>query len=159
MPNPPGSGEPIHWKDHREHRGEPVGPDAWLSQYGRAEGHGSIDFRERPRFDQLNPAEFDLSMSLGQRSAAEMGLAVRSMPAPERIRKRDRVRWFIAGDLIEAGYVVVLTPTRRNPEHVSVLAPMPDDLRSDLRANLEWWWSSRRVTLESLVKGIGGDSE
>lgn len=149
--------DPPHWTGPQYRHISSVDPTAWVSQYGRVRADGTYEFREQPRFDRRTPIEDDISMLLGKCTPEEAGMAVRGMNPPARIRIRERVRWFRVGDLIEADYLVMRTPTPRNPAHVSVLAPIEPEQAHELVINQAWWVNPTRVTLESLTWGIGGD--
>lgn len=154
MPTSSGSGNRLSWLDHQAVVGGPVERSMWLSQFGRLED-GQMNFRPEPRWDR----ELALSMTMRKRSAAEMGMLVRRMTPPELKRKNDLVRWFVAGDLLDAGYRVVHTPRVRNPEHVSIAAGLPDHLHRDESAHRAWWSSPERGKLDDLAQGMGGFPE
>jgi hypothetical protein len=88
-----------------------VPDDAILTQYGRLES-AKPTFRTAPRF----PGETDLSMLWGKIDGETAALMVRG----RRGDSRDVSRHVRAGDLRAAGFVVENTPTRRNPDHISV---------------------------------------
>lgn len=108
-----------------------------------------------PRFDDRLPAEFEISMQLGRLSADEIGVYVRGLAPPKRIRELERVRWFRVGDLRAAGYRVERSPGRGI--HVSVWGDVEQSDRGDLAVNKSWWCDSGRARLEALAIGIGGD--
>lgn len=56
-----------------------------------------------------------MSVTVGQRSAGEMGILVGRKPS-----ENDAVRYARVGDLRQAGFQVRHTPSRRNPDHASV---------------------------------------
>lgn len=161
MRDPAPVGDPLRWDGDQCRSMAVVDPRevAWVSQFGRVDGEGNHEFREVPRFERINPIEFEVSMMRGHRTAEEVAFAVRHMRAPERKRKRDRVRWFRTEALLNAGYFVMHTPTPRNPDHVSVYGNIKPGELLNLEVNTQWWFSSARVTLSSLAHGIGGDEE
>lgn len=94
-------------------------------------------------------------MQMGQLSPDEIGIIVRGLTPPKRIRELERVRWFRVGDLRSAGYVVVRSPGRG--VHVSVWGGVEKPDRGDLSVNKSWWYDSGRAKLRALAIGIGGD--
>jgi hypothetical protein len=84
-------------------------PDHWLTQYGRH----SDGFRRRPRSH-----ETAVSLIRGRLTVAE---AVRVVLWAESVTEDDRVRYARAAALLEHGFDVLLTPTRRNADHISVV--------------------------------------
>jgi hypothetical protein len=91
-----------------------VPDDAVLTQYGRRTT-GQPTFRSAPRF----PAESELSMLWGEMPPLMAALAVRGRIGDD----NDRARACRAGGLRAAGFIVTNTPTKRNPDHISVSVP------------------------------------
>ncbi|HEX7304197.1 hypothetical protein [Lentzea sp.] len=60
---------------------------------------------------------------------------------------QDAVRYFNVGRLREADYVVKHTPTPRNPNHVSVVAP--EGVIAE-----DWWRDHGEPMLELMVDGM-----
>lgn len=114
-----------------------IGDDEILTQYGqeREDGRG---FRGQPRFDR---DERDVSMIAGKLSVIE---AIRLISSRSTLAPQDAVRHFSVGALREADYVVVHTPTKRNPDHVSVIAPEGSNAQ-------DWWSRQGEPMLELLV--------
>lgn len=93
---------------------EPLLDSEELTQYGR-EGTSPV-FRDAPRSSQ----ETELSMLRGHLSAAEAAIYVRKRSQAD---DRDQVRYTTVGRLRDLGFEVTHTPSRRNPDHVSVRVP------------------------------------
>ncbi|UGT59517.1 hypothetical protein [Nocardia asteroides] len=62
----------------------------------------------------------------------------------------DIVRYFKVGELQDNEYWVYQWPTRRNPQHGRVSAPVRGDCVDEHRA---WWERSDRVKLSKLIAG------
>lgn len=105
-----------------------INDDETLTQYGK-EREDNQGFRGQPRFSQ---DERDVSMIAGKRSVVE---ALSLVTGRNTVGSGDAVRHFNVGALREADYVVRHTPTQRNPDHVSVIAPEG--------CNAEDWWRSQ----------------
>lgn len=88
-----------------------VESDDWLTQYGR---HSS-GFRRKPR-----KSEAAISLILGRLTLEQ---TVQIVPETEEPTEDDRVRYVLAERLIEQGFEALRTPTRKNPDHVSVAWP------------------------------------
>jgi hypothetical protein len=94
-------------------RETPLERAAPLTQYGDTWDQG---FRCRPRASDLD----GVSVLLGRLTLAQ---AARYVRRDGRARRGDAVRYTEVGCLEDEGFVVVHTPTRRNPLHVSVQSP------------------------------------
>jgi hypothetical protein len=88
--------------------------DARLTQYGERilTGEG---FRDRLRAEI---GETEISMILGEVDSTAAAMLVTKHLAPGAVRRVTRV-----GRLRSAGFVVIHSPTKGNPLHVSVYAP------------------------------------
>lgn len=111
--------------------------DGWLTQFGIE------TFRTQPRFD----TEFDVSVLKGKLTLTETTNAVVGRkPKPN---ANYRHRHFSVPRLVAACYRCLHTPSRRNPQHASILAECPDE---DVEAHRAWWSDPRRETLDSLAE-------
>jgi hypothetical protein len=91
-----------------------VPDDAILTQYGRLDA-AQATFRGAPRF----PGETDLSMLWGKFDGLAAALLVRGRAGDA----HDVSRHVRAGVLRAEGFIVMNTPTKRNPDHISVTVP------------------------------------
>ena len=89
--------------------------DEVLTQYGR-KNPGVPTFRDQPRIDRDSG---QLSMIRGRMSVEKATRLV----CDRRPDGRDRVRYTTVGRLEKGGFGVGLSPTIRNPYHVSVGVP------------------------------------
>lgn len=92
-----------------------IDDDQVLTQFGAKQDIVALDppFRRKPRQGR----ETNVSLILGRLSPAEASRIVRRSLAPAPF---DGVRYATAGKLRAAGFVVMHTPSRMNPNHVSV---------------------------------------
>src|SRR5581483_9053194 len=91
--------------------------DVWVTQCGSVKGNSP--FNAQPRWY----AEVELSIVEGRLSLGEaVRRAFRRPAEPE-----DRVRYFRARDLRINGYRAYSRPTRANPLHGCIRAPIDDD--------------------------------
>lgn len=128
----------VHWARKRPAlRARWIEDDEVLTQYGQEGPDGSC-FRGQPRF---NDGEVELSMIVGKLTPKQ----ALSLIASHRLAcPMDAVRYFRVADLREREYVVRHTPSRNNPDHVSVTAP-------DGCSPQVWWSSQGEPILELLV--------
>lgn len=143
-----------------------VPTDAILTHLGRRRVDGTVEFCEEPRWRDPRTErwlEIDVSMLEGELDIADAVRLVRRRPPPANAQAGDAVRYFRAGDLFNAGYYVLRTPSKI-PNHVSVYGDLdaigtsinrnlPGDFTAiihDQGAHQRWWSMGDRVTLKSL---------
>lgn len=152
----------LRWDAPQRRNFTTVPKDAVLTHLGKMIAGGAV-FEEEPLWRESiveRWVEVDISMIEGAKSIEETVQLVRRRPQSRRSRKKDCVRYFIVADLMSAGYVPRRTPTRGNPQHVSVygdMAAMISRAKADFARILidqpihQWWWGlPDRVTLESI---------
>ncbi len=110
--------------------------DGWLTQFG------TDTFRRKPRFAR---PEFDVSVLMGKLDLEATVLAVLG----RKPRPHHNHRHFSVPRLVAACYRCLHTPSRRNPQHASILAECPDE---DVEAHRAWWSDPRRQSLDSLAE-------
>lgn len=158
-------GDGPRWDDPQFRSTGYIERDAWLTHLSdRSEPTG---FRELPRWDHEHRGhtriEVSMSMLEGRLSSAEAQMAVRRMSA---VRRGVKVRRFRAGDLVDAGYHPLGTPTRSIPHHVSVFGDLreiiaysasrgSDHWVNDVDAHMRWWNNPLREPLADLVREEG----
>ncbi len=153
--------EQRYWDERQERWFEAVPTDSVLTHLGRVR-RGSPPFDEEPlwRSSEVERwVEVDVSMIEGELSIEDTVRLVRHRPQRPRDSKRDCIRCFRAGDLIQAGFYPMRTPSRQNPHHVSIYGDMElimeragkefGHVLIDQPAHRWWWGVPVRVTLES----------
>lgn len=126
------------WWEQEVVKGEDLSADATVTQCGKAPDI----FNAQPRFAQ----EFALSVIEG---ALDVEQAVHAA-FRRSLYTTDIVRHFVAGDLQSHDYWVYRYPTRPNPLHGRISAPVGG---ASVEAHKAWWERPERVTLEQLVAG------
>lgn len=99
------------------------------------------EFREEPRWHM----ELDVSTVCGHHDAAETTRAVFG-----RVKDEYCVRHFPVERLCAAEYRSMNTPSRRNPQHASITAPVDSD---DVENHKLWWQAPERVRLKAISAG------
>jgi hypothetical protein len=107
----------------------------WVTQIG------GRTFNEHPRWHR----EISLSVLVGRYSAKDaVRVSFRRSPLPQ-----DRVRFFRTVDLLRAEYLPHTAPTRGNPDHACIRAPITGN---DLKIHQAWWARPERVTLQTMAR-------
>lgn len=156
------AGDPDHWTGQQVRDMSGVTERTVLTHLGKVRADGTFVFAETPKWRELNHdpwVEIDISMLDGRHSVEQTAKRVRRMTAPLRQRRKDAVRYFDSGRLLDNRYYPMATPTSNIPEHVSVYGDMaaieeacPDAASAMIYepAHRAWWESEDRVTLEEL---------
>ncbi|GAA1094291.1 MULTISPECIES: hypothetical protein [Tsukamurella] len=150
------------WDEPQQRPFAAVPADSVLTHLGKISA-GVAVFNEVPLWREHAVerwVEVDVSMIEGAQTIEETVRQVRRRPQSARSRKKDCVRYFRAGDLMDAGYFPMRTPSIGIPRHVSVYGDMTDMMAradKDFGATLidqavhRWWWDlPGRATLESI---------
>jgi hypothetical protein len=110
--------------------------DSWLTQIGK---RGT--FPEEPRWER----ETGLSVIVGQLDVGGAVSAAFRRPA----MPADCVRFFRHEHLVANDYRTLRSPTRKNPNHASISAPVDGD---DIEEHRRWWSRPERVRLAMIAQ-------
>ncbi|GAA3157884.1 hypothetical protein [Rhodococcus baikonurensis] len=137
-------------------------PESPLTHFGSRLKDGTWKFIDMPKWRSASNdpyVEVDVSMLLGKLTIDEASMRIRRMSVPDREKRKQAVRYFITGKLLENGYYVLQTPSPHNPDHVSVYGNM-DEIDAAIPAgqpvlisedaHRAWWTHPERVKLSTL---------